>query len=143
MAHRLVHCGVIVLATFAGGGEGFAGDEPASAEASTPGAPTPAEVADAESAPSPDSLMSREDWKRRIIEARRRSDQARLDWKLQAPLRAAIPPDPPEKIATERVLNDDTLQPGDIVSTDKGLLQFRGWAGVDGQTAQFVPVAPR
>ncbi|MCP3472175.1 hypothetical protein NLM33_17820 [Bradyrhizobium sp. CCGUVB1N3] len=134
---------MLVLATFAGGGKGLAGDESVSAEVSTPGASTPADAAGAETAPSPDSLMSREDWKRRISEARRRADQARLDWKLQAPLRAAIPPDPPEKIASQRVLNDDTLQPGDIVSTDKGLLQFRGWSGVDGQAAQFVPVVPR
>lgn len=33
-----------------------------------------------------------------------------------------------------------TLQPGDIVSTDKGLFLFRGRSGADGQTADFVPV---
>lgn len=87
--------------------------------------------------------MSREDWKRRISEARKRADQARLDWKLQAPLRAAIPPDPPEKIATQRVLNDDTLRPGDVVSTDKGLFVFRGRSGPDGDTPELVPIAPR
>ncbi|GLR88531.1 hypothetical protein GCM10007857_52430 [Bradyrhizobium iriomotense] len=92
---------------------------------------------------SPDSLMSREDWKRRIADARKRADQARLDWKLQAPLRAAIPPDPPEKIATQRVLNDDTLRPGDVVSTDKGLFIFRGRSGPDGETPEFVPMTPR
>jgi hypothetical protein len=47
------------------------------------------------------------------------------------------------QIAAERALNDYTLQPGDIVSTEKGLLQFRGWAGADGRDAQFSPVAPR
>jgi hypothetical protein len=52
-------------------------------------------------------------------------------------------PDPPEKIATERVLNDDTLQPGDIVSTDKGFFLFRGRSGTDEQTMDFVPVTPR
>ena len=31
----------------------------------------------------------------------------------------------PEKIATKRVLNDETLEPGDIVATDKGLFLFR------------------
>jgi hypothetical protein len=49
-------------------------------------------------------------------------------------------PDPPDKIATQRVLDDDTLQPGDIVSTDKGLFLFRGRSGPDGQTADFVPM---
>ncbi|MBW7971535.1 hypothetical protein [Bradyrhizobium sp. BR 10289] len=92
--------------------------------------------------PSSDTLVSRDDWKRRIEEARSRADRARWDWRLNAPLRIAVP-DPPEKIATERVLSDDTLQPGDIVSTDKGLLQFRGWSGEDGRTADFVPIVPR
>lgn len=93
-------------------------------------------------APSRDSLISREDWKRRIGEARSRAEQARRDWRLNAPLRM-VAPDPPEKIATERVLSDDTLQPGDIVSTDKGFFLFRGRSGTDGQTADLVPVVPR
>ena len=37
-------------------------------------------------------------------------------------------------------VGDDTLQPGDIVSTDKGLFLFRGRSGPDGQTADFVPM---
>jgi hypothetical protein len=54
-----------------------------------------------------------------------------------------LEPDPPEKIATQRVLNDDTLQPGEIVSTDKGLLLFRGRSAPDGQTAEFAPIGAR
>ncbi|WFU70990.1 hypothetical protein [Bradyrhizobium sp. CB2312] len=91
---------------------------------------------------SPDSHISREDWKRRIGEARSRAEQARREWRLNAPLRTFVP-DPPEKIATERVLSNDTLQPGDIVSTDKGFFVFRGRSGTDGQAADFVPIAPR
>jgi hypothetical protein len=82
------------------------------------------------------------DWKLRIEDARKRAAQARQDWRLNAPLRVPAP-DPPEKIATERVLNDDTLQPGDIVSTDKGFFLFRGRSGTDEQTMDFVPVTPR
>jgi len=51
--------------------------------------------------------------------------------------------EPREKIATQRVLNDDTLQPGDIVSTDKGFFVFLGRSGTDEPTADFVPVTPR
>jgi hypothetical protein len=91
---------------------------------------------------SPDSLIPREDWKRRIEDARKRAAQERRDWQLNAPLRM-LAPDPPEKIASQRVLGDDTLQPGDIVSTDKGLFLFRGRSGADGQTADFVPITPR
>ena len=100
--------------------------------------PTPPIAKDQASGSSLDSLVSREDWKRRIENARRRAEQARRDWQLNAPL-----PDPPEKTATERVLRDDTLQPGDIVSTDKGFFQYRGRSKADGESADFVPIAPR
>jgi hypothetical protein len=93
-------------------------------------------------AASPDSLVTREAWKQRIEQARARAEQARRDWRLNAPLRP-FTPDPPEKIATERALSDDTLQPGDIVSTTNGFLLFRGRSGVDGQAADFVPIVPR
>ncbi|MCK1396177.1 hypothetical protein [Bradyrhizobium sp. 1] len=91
---------------------------------------------------SRDSLIPREDWKLRIEEARKRAALARRDWQLNAPLRT-LAPAPPERIATQRVLSDDTLQPGDIVSTDKGLFLFRGRSGADGQSTDFVPIAPR
>ena len=67
---------------------------------------------------SPDSLISRDERQHRIEEARKRAAQARTERRQNAPLHV-IEPDPPEKIATQRLLNDDTLQPGDIVSTDK------------------------
>ena len=126
---------VLVVVLQAWSGQGRAGDE-----ASTTPPTTDDQAGDLVS--SPDSLLSREDWKRRIEEARKRAAQARRDWQLNAPLRM-LAPDPPEKIATQRVLSDDTLQPGDIVSTDKGLFLFRGRSGADGQTADFVPIAPR
>lgn len=113
-------------------GQGRAGDEVSRA---TPAAEDPGDHL----ALSPESLISRDDWKRRIEDARNRAGQARRDWRLNAPQRMPAP-DPPEKIATERVLNDDTLQPGDIVSTDKGLFLFRGRSGTEGQSADFVPL---
>ena len=140
MTQKRAHCGVIMLmlTAFGCGGQGFAGDEAVAQDA-----PTASDAVEAESLLAPDSLMSRDDWKRRIVDARKRADQARSDWKLMAPLRSAILPDPPEKIASQRVLNDDTLRPGDIVSTDKGLLLFLGRLGPDGEAAEFVPIAPR
>jgi hypothetical protein len=108
---------VLVVATQAWTGSGRAGDEVPAAEA-------PAN----DMALSPDSLIPRDGRKRRIDDARKRAEQARRDWQLNPPLRS-FAPDPPEKIATERVLGDDTLQPGDIVSTDKGLFLFRGRSG--------------
>lgn len=90
----------------------------------------------------PDSLVSRKDWARRIQQARARAEEARREGRLGAALRV-FKPDPPEKIASERVVADDTLQPGDIVSTDRGFLLFRGRSGADGQRGDFVPLAPR
>jgi len=90
----------------------------------------------------PDSLISRGEWKYRIEQARGRAEQVRREWRLNAPLRR-LAVDPPDKVATQRVLNDDTLQPGDIVSTDKGLFEFRGRFGADGHATDFVPVLPR
>lgn len=124
---------VLVVSLPLGSGQLLAGD-------AVPASPS-VEAQANDVAPSADSLVSREDWKRRIDEARMRAEQARRDWRLNAPLRS-FAPDPPEKVATERVLGDDTLQPGDIVSTDKGLFLFRGRSGADGQTADFVPIAP-
>ena len=91
---------------------------------------------------SPDSKISRDEWKLRIGQARDRAEQARRAWRL-APHASARKPDPPEKIATERVLADDTLQPGDIVATDRGLFVFRRVPGIDGEKREFVPLQPR
>lgn len=55
----------------------------------------------------------------------------------------AVEAEPPEKTATQRVLTDDTLRPGDIVSTDKGLFLYRGKSGTDGQVTDFVAIPPR
>ncbi|QPF90296.1 hypothetical protein [Bradyrhizobium commune] len=126
---------VMVVALQLWSEQGHAGDD-VSTE------PPAAEDQASDLAHSPDSLVSREDWKRRIDDARKRAVQARRDWQLNAPLRT-FEPEPPEKIATRRVLSDDTLQPGDIVSTDKGLFLFRGRSGADGQTADLVPLPPR
>lgn len=89
---------------------------------------------------NPDSLLSREEWQMRISKARARAEQARRDWSL-------LPHEPPfsdpkalERAATERVLNDDTLEPGDIVATNRGLLVYRAQ---DGQQRAFVPFTPR
>jgi hypothetical protein len=83
----------VVVSLHVWSGQVLAGDE----------VPTPpsAEEQTNDVAASPYSQVSREDWKRRIDEARKRAEQARRDWQLNAPLRS-LEPDPPEKIASER-----------------------------------------
>jgi hypothetical protein len=44
-----------------------------------------------------------------------------------------------ERIASEMVKNDSSLQRGDIVATDRGFFLFRGLAQ-DGSNNEFVPV---
>lgn len=121
--------------------QAWTGPGQAGEEASTP--PPAAMDQTGEPALSPDSVISRDAWRLRIDEARKRAEEARQNWRLNAPQRM-FEPDPPEKIATQRVLNDDTLQPGDIVSTNKGFFLFRGRSGTDEQTAaDFVPITRR
>ena len=137
MACRTAYLGAValVLAIHVGPGWVQAADDGLAPTRATDEQPT-------ETLLSPDSQVSRDDWKRRIEDARKRSEQARAEWRRNAPSHVPAP-DPPEKVATERVLNDDTLQPGDIVSTDKGLFLFRGRSGPDGQAADLVPINQR
>lgn len=131
MIRALTYYGAIVVAVAAAqiwSGQGQAADEVDPATTSAVVDPPP----------SPDSLISRKDWKRRIEDARIRAEQARREWQQHPPA-----PEPPEKIATQRVLTDDTLRPGDMVSTDKGLFLYRGKSGTDGQATDFVAIPPR
>lgn len=45
-----------------------------------------------------------------------------------------------DRIVSDMVMNDGSLQKGDIVATDRGFFVFRGLAA-DGVTGDFVPVA--
>ncbi|WBL80283.1 hypothetical protein I3J27_07610 [Bradyrhizobium xenonodulans] len=131
MIRALTYYGAIVVAVAAAqiwSGQGQAADEvdPATTSAAV------------DPPPSPDSLISREDWKRRIEDARIRAEQARREWQQHPPA-----PELPERIATQRVLTDDTLRPGDIVSTDKGLFLYRGKSGTDRRVTDFVAIRPR
>jgi hypothetical protein len=70
------------------------------------------------------SEMSREEWSRRVDEARRRSEEFVANARIQAgpPLRD----NDLEVEAVERAMRDPTLQPGDLVATRNGLAVFVG-----------------
>jgi hypothetical protein len=88
---------------------------------------------------NPEAVISRDEWKRRVEQGRARIQEARRE--LRRGRRAfRESSESPEKIATKRVLNDDTLEPGDIVATDKGLFLFRGKSSAVGQPNEFVPL---
>ena len=87
--------------------------------------------------------MSREEWRERVEAAKRRAAAQALDRRMHPERYAPPPPEDPEVVATERVLNDDSLQRGDIVSTNKGLFVFQGRMDQPRRREDFVPLPPR
>jgi len=81
---------------------------------------------------------SRAEWQAEIKASRERADQMRRE------RRSFIPQAPtPQEIAAEasrRALEDDSLLPGDIVSTERGLYQFRGALDRERKPDDFVRV---
>jgi hypothetical protein len=75
--------------------------------------------------PSGDPEPSREDWRQRVEDAKRRAQEASRQRRENPDLHRPIPEDP-EVVATERVLNDDSLQHGDIIATKKGMFVYKG-----------------
>ena len=86
--------------------------------------------------------VSRQEWLARVQEARKRAREDAQDRRLH-PERYAPTPEGEARAASERVLNDDSLQPGDIASTDKGLFVFRGSADQPPKSEDFVPLPNR
>jgi len=70
------------------------------------------------------SQMSREQWRARVQSSRERAETARRERRSFMPR-----PPTPEELAEEasrRVLEDDSLRPGDVVSTNRGFFRFQG-----------------
>lgn len=83
----------------------------------------------------PDSALTREQWQQRVEGARRRSEE------FVANARTAIPP-PSEKeeadAASQRAMNDPSLQRGDVIATRQGFVVFVGQQE-EHQPNDFVP----
>ncbi|MBI5128455.1 MAG: hypothetical protein HZA66_03350 [Rhodopseudomonas palustris] len=88
----------------------------------------------------PAVTMTRPEWQQRIEQARRRARDVALDRRLHPERYLPPPPEDPEISATARVLRDESLQPGDIVATKKGLMMFRGRSDQPRSEADFVPL---
>jgi hypothetical protein len=84
----------------------------------------PARCAAQESADSADANLSQEDWRQRVDQARRRTD----DFVANARSRKADPfsAEDLKKEKIERARRDPTLRQGDIVATDRGFEMFVG-----------------
>lgn len=84
---------------------------------------------------------SRADWRRRVEDAQRRAKEISRLRRENPGLAMPIPEDP-ELAATERVLNDDSLQYGDIIATKKGMFVYKGRTDEPRKVEDFVLVAP-
>jgi hypothetical protein len=81
------------------------------------------------------SQMSREQWRANVQSSRERAEIARRERKTFIPL----PPTAQElaEEASKRVLEDDSLRPGDVVSTNRGLFRFQGSPGRERRPDDF------
>ena len=85
------------------------------------------------------ALMTREQWQARLKSLRERADLLRLQ-------RGSVTPPPPPsrdelaEQASKRILEDDTLLPGDVVSTNRGLFRFQGNPNRERTTDDFVRI---
>lgn len=86
--------------------------------------------------------VSHQEWLERVQEAKRRAQEAAVEYRTH-PERYTSSAEDEARIASERVPNDGSLQPGDIVSTDKGLFVFRGSADQPPKSEDFVPLPNR
>lgn len=92
--------------------------------------------------PSSEPEVSRDEWRQRIDDARQRAKEVSRERREHPELYKPVPEDP-DLVATERLLNDDSLQRGDIVSTKKGMLVYQGRPDQPRREQDFVPIAPK
>jgi hypothetical protein len=91
----------------------------------------------------PVAEISRDGWRARIEEAKRRAKEIAIE-RRENPARFDPPPiEDLDQVATDRVLNDDSLQFGDIVSTKNGLFVFRGRSDRPRRPEDFVALPSR
>jgi hypothetical protein len=86
--------------------------------------------------------MSRDQWRERVGAAKRRAQRFALEQRGRATFYASPLADE-ERLASDRVLDDDSLQFGDIVSTNKGLFIFKGRPDRERSNSDFVPLSAR
>ncbi|MFK4489242.1 hypothetical protein ABIA45_004320 [Bradyrhizobium sp. USDA 336] len=92
--------------------------------------------------PPSEPEVSRDEWRQRIEDARRRAKEAARERREHPALYKPAPEDP-DIVATERLLRDDSLQQGDIVATKKGMFVYQGRSDQPRRDQDFVPVNPK
>ena len=92
--------------------------------------------------PPSEPEVTRDEWRQRIEDARRRAKEASRERREHPELYKPIPEDP-DLVATQRLLRDDSLQRGDIVTTKKGMFVYQGRSDQPRRDQDFVPVNPK
>lgn len=92
--------------------------------------------------PPSEPEVSRDEWRQRIEDARRRAKEVSRERREHPELYKPVPEDP-DLVATERLLRDDSLQRGDIVTTKKGMFVYQGRSDQPRRDEDFVPVSPK
>jgi len=92
--------------------------------------------------PPSEPEVSRDEWRQRIEDARRRAREVSRERREHPELYKPIPEDP-DLVATERLLNDESLQRGDIVATKRGMFVYQGRSDQPRRDQDFVPVNPK
>lgn len=84
------------------------------------------------------SEMSREEWQTHVKAARERANMMRREGKSFI----AQPPTPDElaEEASRRIFEDDSLRPGDVISTNRGLFRFQGSSDGERKPDDFVRI---
>lgn len=82
--------------------------------------------------------MSRKEWKNQVASARQKAEEARRQ-------RRGFVPQPPtaEELAEEasaRAFKDDSLRPGDVISTNRGFFRFQGFPDRERKPDDFVRI---
>jgi hypothetical protein len=84
------------------------------------------------------SQISREQWQAQIKAARERSAIVRRERRFVVPQLPTS--DELAEEASRRVLEDDSLRPGDVVSTNRGLFRFQGLPDRERKPDDFVRI---
>ncbi|MFK4560629.1 hypothetical protein ABIF94_001226 [Bradyrhizobium ottawaense] len=92
--------------------------------------------------PPSEPEVTRDEWRQRIEGARRRAKDVSRERREHPELYKPVPEDP-DLVATERLLRDDSLQRGDIVTTKKGMFVYQGRSDQPRRDQDFVPVNPK
>jgi hypothetical protein len=89
----------------------------------------------------PDPGLAREQWREHVRETKRRVQEEAALRRLETPRGRAEPSQQEEaRRASESVLSDDKLVPGDVIMTDKGMFLFRGRSNEADVVHDFEPI---